>query len=98
MMSLRFHDFSRKVHARKYKGTTNHEYLVAQAGAKIQQTKMLVRCQMFGDLFLFGLIWQYSSNHKTYNKGRFKVIAKVCFKKTDTLYIGYHLYKVYLFF
>ena len=42
---------------------------------KIQQTKMLVKCQRFGDLFLFGLIWQYSSNHKTYNKGRFKVIA-----------------------
>ena len=42
---------------------------------KIQQTKMLVTCQRFGDLFLFGLIWQYSSNHKTYNKGRFKVIA-----------------------
>jgi hypothetical protein len=34
-------------------------------------------CKRFGDLFLFGLIWQYSSNHKTYiNKGRFKVIAK----------------------
>ena len=42
---------------------------------KIQQTKMLVTWQRFGDLFLFGLIWQYSSNHKTYNKGRFKVIA-----------------------
>ena len=28
---------------------------------------MLVTCQRFGDLFLFGLIWQYSSNHKTYN-------------------------------
>ena len=27
---------------------------------KIQQTKMLVTCQRFG------LIWQYSSNHKTY--------------------------------
>ena len=43
--------------------------------SKIQQTKMLVTCQRFGDLILFGLIWQYSSNHKTYNKGRFKVIA-----------------------
>ena len=42
---------------------------------KIQQTMMLVTCQRFGDLFSFGLIWQYSSNHKTYNKGRFKVIA-----------------------
>jgi hypothetical protein len=36
---------------------------------------MLVTCQRFGDLFLFGLVWQFSSNHKTYNKGRFKVIA-----------------------
>ena len=43
--------------------------------AKIQQTKMLVTCRKFGDLFLFGLIWQYSSNHKTYNKGWFKVLA-----------------------
>ena len=43
--------------------------------SKIQQTKMLVACKRFGDLFLFGLIWQYSSHHKTYNKGRFKVIA-----------------------
>ena len=33
--------------------------------SKIQQTKMLVTCQRFGALFLFGLIWQYSSNHKT---------------------------------
>ena len=43
--------------------------------AKIQETKMLVLCQRFGDWFLFGLVWQYSSHHKTYNKGRFKVIA-----------------------
>ena len=40
---------------------------------KIQQTKILVTCQRFGDWFLFGLVWQYSSHHKTYNK--FKVIA-----------------------
>ena len=36
---------------------------------KIQQTKMLVTCQRYGELFSFGLIWSYSSNHKTYNKG-----------------------------
>ena len=42
---------------------------------QIQQTKMLVTCQRFGDLFLFGLIWQSSSNHKTYDKGRFKAIV-----------------------
>ena len=32
--------------------------------AKIQQTKMLVTCQRFGELFLFGLVWQYSSIQK----------------------------------
>ena len=31
---------------------------------KIQQTKMLVTCQRFGELFLFGLVWQYSSIQK----------------------------------
>ena len=31
---------------------------------KIQQTKMLVTCQSFGDWFLFGLVWQYSSIQK----------------------------------
>ena len=45
------------------------------AWPKIHQTKMLVTCQRFGELFLFGLIWQYSSNHKRYNKDRFKVRA-----------------------
>ena len=38
---------------------------------KIQQTKMLVTCQNFGDLFLFGLVWQYYSVQ--YNNCRFKV-------------------------
>jgi hypothetical protein len=42
---------------------------------KIKQTKMLVMCQRFGDLFLFGLVWQYSSDRTKYNKGRFKVMA-----------------------
>ena len=32
--------------------------------SKIQQTKILVTCQRFGDLFLFGLVWQYSSIQK----------------------------------
>ena len=36
--------------------------------AKMQQTKMLVRCQIFGDLFLFGLVWQYSSIQKNIMK------------------------------
>ena len=42
---------------------------------KIQQTKMLVMYQRFVDLFLFGLVWQYSSVQTKYDKGRFKVIA-----------------------
>ena len=35
---------------------------------KIQQTKILVRRQIFGDLFLFGLVWQYSSIQKNIMK------------------------------
>ena len=35
--------------------------LVFKIQPKIQQTKMLVTCQRFGDLFLFGLVWLYSS-------------------------------------
>ena len=47
----------------------------ARLKSKIQQTKMLIICQRFGDLFLFGLVWQYSTNQNQYNKGRFKVMA-----------------------
>jgi hypothetical protein len=36
---------------------------------KIQQTKMLVTLQRFGDFLLFGLVWQYSTNKIRYNKG-----------------------------
>ena len=46
-----------------------------EAYPKIQQTKMLVTCQMFGDLFLFALVWQYSSVQTKYDKDRFKVMA-----------------------
>ena len=58
------------------------DYCSRQIGAllryslpKIQQTKMLVTCQRFWDLFLFGLVWQYSSVQTKYNKGRLKVMA-----------------------
>ena len=30
---------------------------------------MLVACPRFGDLFLFGLFWQYSTNQNQCNKG-----------------------------
>ena len=36
--------------------------------AKIQQTKMLVMCQRFGDWFLFRLVQPYSSNQKNIMK------------------------------
>ena len=48
---------------------------IAGTATKVQQTKMLVTCQSFGDLFLFGLVWQYSSVQTKYDKGRFKVMA-----------------------
>ena len=48
---------------------------VAGTAAKVQQTKMLVMRQSFGDLFLFGRVWQYSSVQTKYNKDRFKVMA-----------------------
>ena len=43
------------------------------AVAVFEQTKILVTCQRFGDLFLFGLVWQYASVQTKYNKGRFTV-------------------------
>ena len=43
---------------------------------KIQQTKILVIGPRFGDFF-FRLVWQYSTNQKLYNLGRFKVIANI---------------------
>ena len=36
---------------------------------------MLVTCQRFGDLFLFGMVCQYSTNQNQYNIGRLKVMA-----------------------
>ena len=42
-------------------------YFLHYLYTKIQQTKILVTCQMFGVLFLFGLVWQYSTNQKQYN-------------------------------
>ena len=42
---------------------------------KIQQSTMLVTCQRFGDLYLFGLVWQHSSVLTNYNKCIFKVMA-----------------------
>ena len=39
---------------------TRGAVFMTEAKPKIRQTKMLVTCQRFGDLFLFGLVWQYS--------------------------------------
>ena len=46
--------------------------------AKIQQTKMLVTCQKFGDWFLFGLVWPYSSNQKNIIKVGSKSLLLTC--------------------
>ena len=46
--------------------------------AKIQQTKMLVTCQRFGDWFLFGLVWPYSSNQKNIMKVVSKSLLLTC--------------------
>jgi hypothetical protein len=51
------------------------QYVAGLLGPKIQQTKMLVTCQRFGVLVVFGLVWQYSSIQTSYNKGRLKVMA-----------------------
>ena len=55
----------------KFEGTSLFFYPFS----KIQQTKIFVTCQRFGDLFLFGPVWQYSTSQNQYNKGRFKVMA-----------------------
>ena len=45
---------------------------------KIQQTKVLVTCQRFGDWFLFGLVWPYSSNQKNIMKVGSKSLLLTC--------------------
>jgi hypothetical protein len=58
-----------------------------------QQTKMHVTRQRFGDLSLFGLIGQFSSNHKTCNKGRFKVISVLtCSSNKLWAYLLYYMF------
>ena len=46
--------------------------------SKIQQTKMLVTRQRFGDCFLFGLVWPYSSNQKNIMKVGSKSLLLTC--------------------
>ena len=43
-------------------------YNLLFVNTKIQQTKMLVTCQRFDDLFLFGMVWQYYTNQNQYDK------------------------------
>ena len=50
----------------------------SKVGAKIQQTKMLVTCQRFGDCFLSGLVWPYSSNQKNIMKVGSKLLLLTC--------------------
>ena len=48
------------------------------SASKIQQTKMLVMCQRFGDWFLFGLVWPYSSIQKNIMKVGSKSVLLTC--------------------
>ena len=45
---------------------------------KIQQTKMLVTYQRFGDWFSFGLVWPYSSDQKNIMKVGSKSLRLTC--------------------
>ena len=53
----------------------NADFIKDYLRSKIQQTKMLVTCQGFGDLFMFGLVRQNSSVETKYDKGSFKVMT-----------------------
>ena len=57
--------------------------------AKIQQTKMLVTCQRFGDWFLFGLVWPYSSNQKNIMKVGSKSLRLTCSSNKLWAYLYY---------
>ena len=56
---------------------------------KIQQTKMLVTCQRFGDWFLFGLVWPYSSNQKNIIKVGSKSMLLTCSSTKLWAYLYY---------
>ena len=65
-MVFPFH-FQNFWYSRRAKSTTVQpfgERCCFQFWPKIQQTKILVTCQSFDVLFLFGLVWQYSSIQK----------------------------------
>ena len=57
--------------------------------SKIQQTKMLVMCQRFGDWFLFGLVWPYSSNQKNIMKVGSKSLLLTCSSTKLWAYLYY---------
>ena len=61
--------------------------------AKIQQTKMLVTCQRFGDWFLFGLVWPYSSIQKNIMKVGSKSLLLTCSSNTFGAYL-YHIFLI----
>ena len=52
--------------------------MTEEVNTKIQQTKMLVTCQRFGDWILFGLVWPYSSIQKNIMKVGSKSLLLAC--------------------
>jgi len=63
---------------------------------------MLVMCQRFGDLFLFGQVWQYSTNQtniiKVGSKSWLLTCSsnKDCFIKMDTTKLKYDVVSVFM--
>ena len=60
--------------------------IMYEVGTKIQQTKMLVTCQRFDDLFLFRLVCQYSlvqtkhNNNNNNNHHHLLLLSKALFQ------------------
>ena len=65
------------------------KHLATLCGTKIEQTKMLVTRQRFGDWFLFGLVWPYSSNQKNIMKVGSKSLLLTCSSNKLCAYLYY---------
>ena len=82
-----------------YKGTKHKflEYILGlhfcvefcELSPKIQQTKMLVTCQRFGDWFLIGLVWPYFSNQKNIMKVGSRSLLLTCSNNKLWTYLYY---------
>ena len=74
---------------KKSKQKFNIKFVIWRPVPKIQQTKMLVTCQRFGDWFLFGLVWPYSSIQKNIMKVGSKSLLLTCSSNKLWAYLYY---------